>query len=493
MASLPPLSSEIFAEKVLNAQATSSAAAAKASFEKSCPTCQKTFYSENTYQNHLGSQKHKTKAAAAEKKAGDAETDSILSSTMSLGQPVETIEPIAPEDTEDPEVEAEFAKVVDDLKGTTLNGKRPVPRRPSRPHHSAAEDRPEHPVSPESPTSSAVFHATYTSTPMPVNRCLFCSYDSPNLKLSIMHMAKFHALFIPEQAFLVDQEGLVKYLQAKITENHECVFCHKLKNSTGAVQTHMRDKGHCMIAFDTEEEMIEIGQFYDFRSTYSDPEDSDSETDSNGGPANKLGSGRPKSTHPDGTSSGPVGAGDEGENEGWETDSSASSIDSAEIHALPIDQDYHRLASHRHHTHSDPRPHHAPDGFHSHAHSHHAAFHSDHELHLPTGRVAGHRSLARYYRQNLHSYPSAEERAQRMITAAAVGDTAEDREAGGRLVATGADGGLGMLGVSDAKKREVRSAAKRDERRAQRAEKRYDWGVNKRANKQKYYRVELLQ
>ncbi|KAL8870649.1 MAG: hypothetical protein Q9198_007582, partial [Flavoplaca austrocitrina] len=67
VASLPPLSSEVFAEKVLTAQATSTAAAAKASFEKQCPACQKTYYSENAYQNHLGSQKHRLRLAALNK------------------------------------------------------------------------------------------------------------------------------------------------------------------------------------------------------------------------------------------------------------------------------------------------------------------------------------------------------------------------------------------------------------------------------------------
>jgi pre-60S factor REI1 len=295
-------------------------------------------------------------------------------------------------------------------------------------------------------------------------------------------MTKFHALFIPEQVYLVDLEGLISYLQAKVTENHECLFCHKLKGSTSGVQTHMRDKGHCMIAFDSEEEMIEIGQFYDFRSTYSDEDEDDSDaTMSDAGPRSagaKLGARR---------SSKDVEM--EDGNDGWETDSSASSLDSSELHAVPIDHDhaYDRLASHRHHTHSDPRAHRAPDGFHSHAHSHHAAFHSDHELHLPSGRTAGHRSLARYYRQNLHSYPTPEERVQqRMITAEAA-NGAEDAGSNGNLqVATRTEGGL--LGVTEQKRREVATITKRQQKRAQRDRSRFQWGKEKGANSQKHFR-----
>ena len=86
-------------------------------------------------------------------------------------------------------------------------------------------------------------------------------------------MNKFHGMFIPEQQYLVDLEGLIRYLYSKIVENHECLYCHKLKNSMSSIQTHMRDTGHCMIAFETEEEMVEVGQFYDFSSTYSDDEE----------------------------------------------------------------------------------------------------------------------------------------------------------------------------------------------------------------------------
>ncbi|MCJ1293528.1 hypothetical protein MMC34_005083 [Xylographa carneopallida] len=507
VASLPPLSSEIFAEKVLNAQAHSSAAAAKASFERSCTACQKTYYSENAYQNHLGSLKHRQRIIALESGEGhaaDDETTSVMSSTISLGEPIES----GPSEHIEPEAEAEFSKVVDGIKDASLEEKEPVSRRPSRPHHSAKEIRPEHPLSPLTAQSS-----TYSSTDAAEpfddnspNRCLFCNYESPSLKLSVLHMTKFHGMFIPEQPYLVDLEGLIGYLQEKIVENHECLFCHKLKGSISGIQTHMRDKGHCMIAFDTEEEMVEVGQFYDFRSTYSDGEDEDEDTDmedekgaATGGV--KLGSKRSeagKTLVTDSNGDSEMVAGDDNA-DGWETDSSASSLDSADLTAVPIDHDhaFSRLAQHRHHSHTDPRPHRTVDGFHSHAHSHHAAFHSDYELHLPSGRTAGHRSLSRYYRQNLHNYPTPEERSQQRLIANGSADdgSGEDADAPGRgrQVATRANGGTGMTGVTDAKKREVAIVEKRERKRAQRSEKQYQWGINKRANLQKHFRDPLLQ
>lgn len=518
MASLPPLSSEVFAEKVLNAQASSSAVAAKASFEKVCTACQRTYYSENAYQNHLGSQKHRLRAATLTKDGGsvvDDENASVMSSTISLGEPINT-GPAAtgraapPKELIEPEAEAEFAKVVNGIKQTSIDeqnppsDREPVSRRPSRPHHSSNEKRLDHPLSPHKDEASSKIstEAASPSTVIPLNRCLFCNYDSPNLKLSAMHMTKYHGMFIPEQNYLVDLEGLIVWLHGKIFKSHECLYCHKLKGSVEGIQTHMRDKGHCMIAFEDEGDMIEVGQFYDFRSTYSDEDDDEDMEDfleeSHGGV--KVDSRKIlKTVISDANGDQEMRDGDEENADGWETDTSESSLDSADLTAVPIDHKhaYERLPMHRHHSHNDPRPHRAVDGFHSHAHSHHAAFHSDYELHLPSGRTAGHRSLARFYRQNLHNIPTPAQRVeQRLLEAEPRSDPdrqmTDDNERG-RQAITRANGGEGMLGVTDAKKREVQAVEKRDTKRAQRAQKQYQWGIDKRGNSQKHFRDPLLQ
>lgn len=473
--------------------------------------CQKTYYSENTYQNHMNSQKHRLRIAASQN--GDTaavrdETSSVMSSTFSLGEPISLV----PTETLDPDAEAEFSAVINGIKKTSIDESEPVSRRPSRPHHSANQDRLE---SKTLTTVSARKPQFTESKPVakpeevPMNRCMFCNYDSPSFKLNVMHMTKFHGMFIPEQSYLVDLEGLVRYLYEKIISLHECLYCHKLKGSASGIQTHMRDKGHCMIAFSSEEEMVEVGQFYDFSSTYSDDENASNDDndieDANENPfeGTKIGSTRLKALKT-------VISGSNGDQEmldgdenagGWETDSSASSLDSENLTAVPIDHThaYERLPLHRHHSHTDPRPHRTADGFHSHAHSHYAVFHSEYELHLPSGRTAGHRALSRYYRQNLHNYPSAAELLQRrMIEQAQINTRSDDElqrheEPRGRQVVTRANGGMGMLGVTDAKKREIRAVEKRERKRELRAQQEYQWGINKRGNAQKHFRDPLLQ
>lgn len=515
----------MFAEKVLTAQATSSAAAAKASFEKQCSACQKTYYSENAYQNHLGSQKHRLRVATLQHgdPLKDVETESLISSAISLGEPINS----APTEATDPEAEAEFSKVIDGIKDTKLDDEDVMSRRPSRPHHSDGEERTEHPLSEKAtagstPTASRPRSPSSATATIPLKQCLFCNYESPTFKLSVYHMTKFHGLFIPEQAYLIDLEGLVAYLYGKITELHECLYCHKIKGSKESIQTHMRDKGHCMIAYTSETEMIEVGHFYDFRSSYSDPEsdmgeddeDEDKEMkDVEGGV--KLRNKKCLKTVISDANGDQVMEGDADENtEGWETDSAVSSIASEELTSIPIDdrtEAFKRLPLNRHHSLTDPRHHHQVDGYHSHAHSHHAVFRDEYELHLPSGRTAGHRSLKRYYRQNLHNYPTAAERFerdQRLIENARSADYEEmddDEDSDeddhndnaenvrGREIATRANGNLSMAGVTDAKRRQLRAVEKRDRKIGQRAQKQFEWGVNKRANNQKHFRDPLLQ
>ena len=476
VASLPPISAEIFADKILTAQASSTAVAAKASFEKVCPACQKTYYSENSYENHMKSQKHRVRVMTLAKDGSsteDGETPSVMSSTISLGEPINkisTLQGVAtnpPDESIDAEAEEEFSKVVNGIKETKIT-EEPVSRRPNRPRHSAAEQRVEHPLSPEK--SKIRTPKTTDNSEIPVsddklNHCLFCNLAPATLDLNVQHMTKIHGLFIPERKFLIDLRGLLNWLYDRIQkEPHECLYCHKLKSTAEAVQAHMKDLGHCKIAFEEEADMIEVGQFYDFRSTYSDDdmnEDQDEEMSM-----------------------------DEVNEDGWEDDSDVGSEDIGE--EIEIDEALEpkkRL--------SKPR-----------TQSKDQALILDDELYLPSGKIAGHRSLAKYYRQNLRDHPSTAERdeRQRLLEAAqergdedvpmtnSGRDGTDESDGGrGRQLVSRANGGLGMVGVTDAKKREVQAVEKRDTKRAQRSEKQYQWAVDKKGNSQKHFRDPLLQ
>jgi len=507
VASLPPLSSEIFTEKVLANKATAAATAAKASFEKLCSACQKTYFSENAYNNHLNSQKHRMNVAKSAKGAqlDDAAsvTGSMVSSAFSLGESMAESETT----TVNGDADKDLSNAVDGIKKAAIEEEEPVSK------DSAATD--------DDDDKSSVATSNKPASD-PLLDCLFCNYKSPNFQLNITHMGRFHGMFIPEKEFLAQPEELIKYLHEKVHDRNECLKCHKILHTASGIQTHMRDRGHCMIAFDSDIELVEIGEFYDFRSSYPDAadfndmeeeaEDSDDSSSTTGGGV-KLGARRETKTT---TEDDAAVSSNAEEDEGWETDSTVSSVPTDEITAVPIDRTHRHksLSKSKHHNHADPRPHRAADGFHSHAHhTPQAVYYDEYELHLPSGRTAGHRSLNKYYRQNLRNYPGVAERmeeAQRRAIPGAItagededGDVVMDGEEGQELRIRGRDqkqqlmsranGGQGMIGVTDAKKKEIEVVEKRDRQKEQRARNRYQAGNEKRHNFQKHFRDPLLQ
>lgn len=496
VASLPPLTSEVFAEKVLANKASAAATAARASFEKRCEACDKTYFSEGAYVNHLGSQKHRMLAARLAARGGNldaAETDSMADSTFTLGESLDTASTasttVGTARGDETPAEKDLNEVVDGLRRAEIGGPSNVPN-PAAPATASADVE--------------GFDAEEYEHKADLKQCLFCNYLSPTMDLNVHHMSRQHSFFIPEQDYLVDLPGLINYLSETVVVLRQCLYCHKQVHTSTGVQTHMRDRGHCMLAYSTEEEQMDVGEFYDFRSTYSD-EDSEGEDEENEAGGVSLGAKRAVKTTVQNGQGEDVDMDDE---EGWESDSSLSSVPTDEIGSVPVDQPskLERLGLHRHHSHADPRPHKNSDGYHSHAHhGSHAVYHDEYELHLPSGRTAGHRSLRTYYRQNLRNYPTPEERAQqRMIEEShheSDGDDEDnDTQSGeqegrgrGRQIVSRAEGGLGMVGVSDAKKREVRAVEKRDRKRQERAEKRYQHVVNQKGNNQKHFRDHLLQ
>ncbi|CUS21092.1 LAQU0S02e05688g1_1 [Lachancea quebecensis] len=174
---------------------------------------------------------------------------------------------------------------------------------------------------------------------IPLNVCLFCTRkrEFTDLDTNLDHMFKSHGFYIPEQKYLVDKEGLVKYMSEKIGLGNVCLVCSYQGRSLEAVRAHMLSKSHCRVPYELEDERLEISEFYDFSGTYANQE------------AHVVGA-------------------DAGDDDGeWEDVDSDDDGEQASDEDLPQDYIYN-------------------DGV---------------ELHLPTGVKVGHRSLQKYYRQNL--------------------------------------------------------------------------------------------
>lgn len=110
--------------------------------------------------------------------------------------------------------------------------------------------------------------------------CLFCNHRSTDTSSNLEHMSRIHSFFIPDQDILVDLNGLLAYLGEKVAIGNLCLFCPnggKEFGSLAAVRKHMIDKAHCKLAYETEEDRIELADFYDYDGEQSEWEDVDDE------------------------------------------------------------------------------------------------------------------------------------------------------------------------------------------------------------------------
>jgi pre-60S factor REI1 len=106
--------------------------------------------------------------------------------------------------------------------------------------------------------------------------CLFCAHTSSSFEDNLTHMSSEHSFFIPDAEYLVDPTGLVAYLGEKLAVGNVCIYCNgkgREFRTLDAVRKHMVDKSHCKIAYDTENDMLEVSDFYDFSASYPDAEE----------------------------------------------------------------------------------------------------------------------------------------------------------------------------------------------------------------------------
>ncbi|OWB86605.1 hypothetical protein B5S33_g5310 [[Candida] boidinii] len=237
--------------------------------------------------------------------------------------------------------------------------------------------------------------------------CLFCTKRFPFQGKAIEHMFKVHGMYIPERNYLVDEPGLIKYLSEKIGLGNACLSCNYMGRNLEAVRAHMLSKSHCRIPYESEDEKLEISDFYDFTSSYSTPATTTSAED--------------------------------GEEEEWE-DVDEEDVDEDDDNVTIASEDLPQEIS----------------------------YVNGHELHLPTGQVVGHRSLARYYRQNVKPEKELSEGHGTVIAAET------------RHFATTID-------------REQSAESKRVWRKQEKSKDRNDRRAAKFINNQEHYRDQLLQ
>ena len=231
VAEMPPVTAEVFQQKVLAQKAEVEAQQQSKTKSLHCQLCNKTFSSENAFSNHLSSKKHKDVEANKANKAKKQEsliTESQFSNNFKRKDSKET----DPENTESENAE-------------------------SLSHNGDDDDDEDDDIEEDT---------------LEVTDCLFCPHHSVSLEENLKHMTRSHSFFIPDLEYVVDLKGLVTYLCEKVGMGNMCLYCNDKGESffsLEAVQSHMVDKGHTKMNYEGDA-VLEYADFYDFSSSYPD-------------------------------------------------------------------------------------------------------------------------------------------------------------------------------------------------------------------------------
>ncbi|KXN90222.1 hypothetical protein AN958_04712 [Leucoagaricus sp. SymC.cos] len=238
-AGLSPVSVAVFNQKVLDRkEETAIMASPRGSV---CEVCNKVYTTENSYRSHLQSRKHKENEIKAASKPKSSHPP--------------------PEPEPEPE-ESEIASPKDDPR-TALNV---IEKKLAS--LAVAEDTTEEEINRTIDEKIAAARARLSPS-----HCLFCPHPSTSLEDNLTHMSTTHSFFIPDAEYLIDVTGLITYLGEKVAVGNICIYCNgkgREFRTLDAVRKHMVDKSHCKIAYDTENERLEVSDFYDFTASYPD-------------------------------------------------------------------------------------------------------------------------------------------------------------------------------------------------------------------------------
>ena len=104
--------------------------------------------------------------------------------------------------------------------------------------------------------------------------CLFSGHVSKTMEKNLIYMMEKYSFFLPDPDYLVDLEGMMKYLGEKVGLGFMCLYCNlRSKNfmSLDAVRKHMVDKQHCKIQYGGKA-LAEFARFYDYSTSYPEGE-----------------------------------------------------------------------------------------------------------------------------------------------------------------------------------------------------------------------------
>ncbi|CAH1962398.1 unnamed protein product [Acanthoscelides obtectus] len=213
VAEFPPVTEEDFQRRSSSQRTTTIAKRPTETKHVYCDACHKSFGSQNAYDNHLNSKKHKDnldKTSTQKSLYKDLKANPHSNSICESDSDIEEL------DSDEWEDESE--------------------------------------------------------NPIDNNDCIFCGHHSKNFIKNLEHMTVVHSFFIPDIEYCTDVMGLLRYLGEKVSDGFMCLWCNekgRTFHSAEAARQHMVDKGHCKMIHEGEA-LAEYADFYDYSSSYPD-------------------------------------------------------------------------------------------------------------------------------------------------------------------------------------------------------------------------------
>lgn len=261
VADLPPVTAEVFNEKI--SERRQQLAAGTEVRKLVCKACTKTFGSNNAYQDHLNSKKHKENVF---KSVQNLSVDTLMGRTpASESESTTSPAPIAPIAAIDGATATEVLPLVVQIVDTEDSEATAAAESSSEPGPSSYK-----PVMPK----------------LNANSCLFCTRTFATMEVNLKHMANNHAFHIPDLQYCRDLPGLLSQLGEEIAMGNICIQCghgfggfvtgqesdaelvKRANRGLQAVRAHMIDKSHCRIPWDTDDQRLVYSDHYDFTSTW---------------------------------------------------------------------------------------------------------------------------------------------------------------------------------------------------------------------------------
>jgi len=97
-----------------------------------------------------------------------------------------------------------------------------------------------------------------------VLECFMDGHISADVSENLIYMQRNFGFFIPEADLVKDLDGLIKYCTQKVKAGRICLFCDKPFHSGKATVQHMLAKSHCKIRWETDDDIEEYEDYYDF-------------------------------------------------------------------------------------------------------------------------------------------------------------------------------------------------------------------------------------